>query len=133
MSLTGLSFIGAEGSNRSRELLTYPHVGPGGSAFPSGVWTQDSSAFLITGPIDPGPGRGSDLTIWRVPVDGSPAQPLATYNDSHGDSVTFSPDSRYAAFFQSGPLGPTGVAADYGWFVTPLTGEQGALAAASSA
>jgi len=132
MSLTGLSFIGADGSNRSRELLTYPHVGPGGSAFPSGIWTQDSSAFLITGPIDTGPGPGSDLTIWRVPVDGSPAQPLATYNDSHSDSVTFSPDGRNAAFFQSGPLGSTGVAADYGWFVTPLAGEQGALAAANS-
>jgi YVTN family beta-propeller protein len=133
LSLTGLSFIGADGSNRSRELLTYPHVGPGGSAFPSGVWTQDSSAFLITGPIDTGPGLGSDLTIWRVPVDGSPAHPLATYNDSHSDSVTFSPDGRYAAYFRSGPLGPTGVAADYGWFVTPLAGEQGALAAANSA
>lgn len=133
MSLTGLSFIGADGSNRSRELLAYPHVGPGGSAFPSGVWTQDSSAFLITGPIDPGPGRGSELTIWRVPVDGSPAQPLAAYNDSHSDSVTFSPDGRHAAFFQSGPLGLTGVAADFGWFITPLAGEQGALAAANSA
>jgi len=90
LSSTGLSFIGSDGRNRSRDLLTYPHVGPGGSAFPSGVWTQDSSAFLIAGPIDTGPGLGSDLTIWRVPVDGSPAQPLATYNDSHSDSVTFS-------------------------------------------
>ena len=133
LSSTGLSFIGSDGRNRSRDLLTYPHVGPGGSAFPSGVWTQDSSAFLIAGPIDTGPGLGSDLTSWRVPVDGSPAHPLATYNDSHSDSVTFSPDGRYAAFFRSGPLGPTGVAADYGWFVTPLAGEQGALAAANSA
>ncbi len=118
MSLTGLSFVDVDGNNRSQEVLTYPGVGIGGSAFPAGVWTQDSRAFVITGSIEPEPRTSLDFTIWRVPVDGSAAQLLAAYSASHPDSVTFSPDGRQAAFFQGYP--PEGVVTDYGWFVTPL-------------
>lgn len=128
MSPTGLSFVDVDGTHRNQELLTNPNVGLGGGSFPAGVWTQDSRAFVVTGPVAWEPTASSALTIWRVPVDGPPAEALATYSDSHSDSVTFSPDGQLAAYFQSGPLGPSGMAADFGWFVIPLAAEQGALA-----
>jgi hypothetical protein len=68
---------------------------------------------------------GLDLTIWRVPVDGALVhQPLATITNSHSDSVTFSPDGRYAAFYRADS---PGIATYSGWFVNPLALEVGPL------
>lgn len=124
MSLTGLSFLAMDGSHRSPEVLTYPRVGLE-AAFPSGVWTQDSSAFLIAGRIEAAPDPNSDMGIWRALPDGTPAQRLATFSQSQSDSITFSPDGRYAAFFRGDSIG---MVTYYGWFVTPLAPEAGPLA-----
>lgn len=133
ITLTGLRFLGLPEGDRREGALSYTQIGLLGPLYPSGVWTQDSRAFLITGSLAASPNTNVDFTIWSVPVDGSPAQPLAAVTGSIPDSVTFSPNGRSAAVFQSGALGPGGAATDYGWFVIPLAGEVGALAAASSA
>jgi virginiamycin B lyase len=125
LSTTALGLIHADGSNWRQDLFPYTAVGVPGRIIPSGVWTQDAGAFLITIPIESESGLGLNLTIWRVPVDGAPAQSLATITDSHSDSVTFSPDGRYAAFFRADS---PGIATHSGWFVTPLAPEAGPLA-----
>jgi YVTN family beta-propeller protein len=127
MSADGLGFSNADGGKTLPEVLTYPRVGLGGSAIPAGVWTQDSSAFLITSSYEPGAGMNT-YAIWRVPADGSPAELLATFTGSHPDSVTFSPNGRHAAFYSGTISGDY-----YGWFVADLPGEQGPLAIPSSA
>jgi len=127
MSTVGLGFLNADGGNYRPDVLTYPLVGLGGSAIPSGVWTQDSRAFLITSSYEPGAGMDT-YAIRRVPVDGSPAELLATFTGSHPGSVTFSPNGRHAAFYRGTISGDY-----YGWFVADLPGEQGWLAIPSSA
>ena len=130
LSTTALGLIHADGSNWRQDLFQYTAVGVPGRIIPSGVWTQDASAFLITIPTESESGLGLNLTIWRVPVDGALVhQPLATITNSHSDSVTFSPDGRYAAFFRADS---PGIATHSGWFVTPLALEIGPLAVPKS-
>jgi hypothetical protein len=64
ISLTGLSFLDLAGGGRGPAVLSYPRVGMQ-AALPSGVWTRDSTAFVITGPIQGDAPAGSDLSIWR--------------------------------------------------------------------
>jgi len=128
MTPTGLSFMDVDGSGLRPDVLTYPSVGEIGPVFPAGVWTADSSAFVITGSLERSPSTNQNFTIWRVPVDDSPAQALAAVTDSIIDSVTFSPDGRHAAFFRH--AGSAGQPTDFGWYITPLAPEAGALAVA---
>jgi YVTN family beta-propeller protein len=130
LSTTSLGLIHTDGSNR-QDLFQYTAEGVPGRIIPSGVWTQDAGAFLITIPTESESGLGLNLTIWRVPVDGALVhKPLAAIIDSHSDSVTFSPDGRYAAFFRADS---PGIATHSGWFVTPLALEIGPLAVPKSA
>ena len=126
MSATGLSFINTDGSGHGQDVLNYPNAGELGPLFPTGVWTQDSRAFVITGPGERNPSTNLNFTIWLVPVDGTPAQPLAAISDSVIDSVTFSPDGRHAAFVRA--EGPAGMPTDFVWTIIPLTPEAGPLA-----
>lgn len=112
ISTTSLGFINIDGSNYQQDVLPYVEVGMVTQDFPKGVWTQDSSSFLITGVFDLDPNTRSSA-IWWVPLDGSPAERLATFKDSHNDSVTFSPNGRHAAYYRGGGPG--------GWFITPLS------------
>jgi len=129
LSTTALGLIRVDGSNWRQDLFRYTAVGVPGRIIPSGVWTQDSSAFLIAAPTESESEFVLNLTIWRVPVDGAPAQPLATITDSHSDSVTFSPDGRYAAFFRADS---PGMVTHSSWFVTSLAPEAGPLAVPKS-
>jgi streptogramin lyase len=129
LSTTALGLIHADGSNWRQDLFRYTAVGVPGRIIPAGVWTQDASAFLIAAPMESESNFMLNFTIWRVPVDGSPAQTLATITNSHSDSVTFSPDGRYAAFFRADS---PGIATHSGWFVTPLAPEAGPLAVPKS-
>ena len=88
MSRTGFGFLATDGSGPYQELFAYPEVGFGGAAFPSGVWTLDASSFLLVAAGE----------IRRVPVDGSPVELLATLNDSHPDSVAFSPNGKHVSY-----------------------------------
>lgn len=126
-SATELSFINVDGTNWRKAVLTYPAVGMGDAVLlPSGVWTEDSSAFVFTGPMESDSPFVLNYTIWRVPADGSPAQSLATIADSHSGSVTFSPDGQRMAFLQD--INGDGLiqAEDYG--IMPLAAGAGPLA-----
>ena len=123
ISTTALGLIDVDGTNYRPTVLPFVQVGMVTQDFPVGVWTLDSSTFLIAGSFDLDPTTRSGA-IWRVPMDGSAAELLATFNDSSNDSVTFSPNGRYAAFYRGGGPG--------GWFITPLASEVGWLATPKS-
>jgi WD40 repeat protein len=125
MSPSEMGFINADGSNRRQEVLTYAEVGVPGPIFPTGVWTQDSRAFVMTGSFVNDPRYNINFTIWRIPVDGTSPEALATVTGSDPNSVTFSPDGKSASFLQTTDQQPPKVA---GWFVTSLIPEAGPLA-----
>jgi hypothetical protein len=125
MSPTALTFVNVDGSDLRQGLLTYSPAGAPGPLFPTGVWTQDSRAFLITGSFDWDPVSGTNFTIWRVPADGSPADALADIRLSDPRSVAFSPDGRHVAAILFTDEQPPEIA---GWFITPLATDVGPLA-----
>src|SRR5215211_184122 len=126
ISGTALSFLNADGSNWRQAVLTYPQVGAGDAVLlPSGIWAQDSRAFIFTGPMESEAPHILNYTIWRVPLDGSPGQSLATLTKSHSSSVTFSPDGKQMAFFQDMNGDGTIQADDY--CILPLAVEVGPL------
>ena len=98
---TGLSFYSFEGGRLRRDVLTYPAKGVPFAFTPWGVWTQDSSAFLIAAPVETGTSTIDTLTIWRVPVEGGQAQALITVNNSN-PQVIFAPDGSGAAIVRQG-------------------------------
>jgi dipeptidyl aminopeptidase/acylaminoacyl peptidase len=100
MSTNALSFINTDGSNRRQDVLTYPTVGLTAPLFPTGVWTQDSSAFLITGSLERDASSNINFSIWRILVNGSSSEIISTITGSDPSSVTFSPDGQRAAFVQ---------------------------------
>ena len=125
MSTNGLSFINVDGSNLRSDVLPYAQVGRTAPLFPKGVWTEDSTAFLITGSLEADPAFNINFAIWRVPLDGSAHTSLATVTKSDPGSVTFSPDGQRIAFIQPTDTNPPFSAA---WFITPLTGNASPLA-----
>ena len=124
MSPDSLGFINMDGSNQRSDVLTYPSLGLAGPLFPSGVWTRDSSAFLITAPVET-TGAGMDFAVWRVPVDGSAPESLAEILHSEPRSITFSPDGKHVAFVQFTDAQPPEID---GWLITSLASEAGPLA-----
>jgi len=125
MSPSHLSFINADGSNRRQDVLTYAEVGFTGPLFPMGAWTRDSRAFVMTGSFESDPNFDINFTIWRISVDGSSREALATVTKSTPNSVTFSPDGKSVSFLQSTDQQPSEIA---GWFVKSLVPEAGSLA-----
>ena len=124
MSPYNLTFINVDGSNPRSDVLTFSSVGLTGPVFPTGVWTQDSQAFVMTAPLD-NTSTGMNFTIWRVPADGSPPESLAEILRSEPRSITFSPDGKQVAFVQFTDTQPPEVG---GWLITSLTPEAGPLA-----
>ena len=125
MSPSDVGFINADGSNRRQAVLTYAEVGRPGPLFPVGVWTQDARAFVMTGSFESDPKFDVNFTIWRIPMDGSSPEALATVIGSHPGSVTFSPDGKSISFLQTTDQQPAEIT---GWFITPLIPEAGPLA-----
>jgi Tol biopolymer transport system component len=124
MSPNSLGFINVDGSNLRSDVLTYSSLALPGPVFPTGVWTRDSQAFIITASFE-NTSTGINFTVWRVPVDGSPPETLAKILRSEPGSTTFSADGKYVAFVQSTDTQPSEIA---GWIITPLTPEAGPLA-----
>jgi WD40 repeat protein len=125
MSPTHLDFINADGSNKRQDVLTYAEVGLSGPLFPTGVWTQDSRAFVMTGSFESDPSFNFNFTIWRIPIDGSSPEALASVTESTPNSVTFSPDGKSASFLDYSDQQPSEIA---GWFIRSLVPEAGPLA-----
>jgi len=113
MNTTGLSFFEVDSGRRQLEFPANPVVGDTGWFTNTGVWTQDSSAFVINALVEP-TNIISDYALWRVPVDGSPAAPLITFAAGTG-SVLFAPDGSAGAIF--GAASATG---PYAWFILPM-------------
>jgi hypothetical protein len=125
LSPVSLSFINADGSSRRQDVLTYPEAGLTGPLFPTGVWTADSSAFVLTGSFEMDPRTMINFTFWRVPVDGTAPVALASVLESDPNSVTYSPDGGYASYVQATDGQPPEVA---GWSVKPFEVQAGPLA-----
>jgi hypothetical protein len=125
MSPSDVGFINTDGSHKRQDVLTYAEVGLTGPLFPTGVWTQDSHAFVMTGSFESDPSYNVNFTIWRIPIDGSSPEALATVTGSHPSSVTFSPDGKSVSFLQTTDQQPSEIA---GWFIKPLIPEAGPLA-----
>ena len=124
MSPSSVGFISADGSNEQQDVLTYTEGGLTGPLFPTGVWTQDSRALVMTGSFERDPRFNINFKIWRIPVDGSSPEALATITGSDPNSVTFSPDGKSASFLQTTDQQPPEIA---GWFIKPLIPEAGPL------
>jgi hypothetical protein len=124
MSPNSLGFINVDGSNPRSDVLTYSSLGLPGPVFPTGVWTRDSQAIVITGSFE-NTSTGMNFTVWRVPVDGSAPESLVENLHSEPGSITFSPDGKQMAFVQSTDAQPPEIA---GWLITSLTPEAGPLA-----
>ena len=124
MTPNSLGFINVDGSNLRSDVLTYSSLNLPGPVFPTGVWTQDSQAFVITAAFE-NTNTDINFTIWRAPVDGSAPEKLAEILRSVPDSTTFSPDGKKMAFVQLTDTQPSEIA---GWSITPLTAEAGPLA-----
>ena len=125
LSPTSLSFIKSDGSNRHSDVLTYPEAGLTGPLFPTGVWTEDSHAFVLTGSFEKVPRGMLNFTFWRVPVDSSTPVSLATVLESDPNSVTYSPDGNYAAYVTATDGQPPEIA---GWSIKRFEVEAGPLA-----
>lgn len=125
LSPTGLGFINVDGSHLRSDALSFPEASLIGPFLPTGVWTQDSGAFVATGSFERDPMFNISFTLWKVPVEGSPPEALATIHRSDPRSVSFSPDGRWAAFAQHTDQEPSELA---GWSVIALPTGVGALA-----
>ena len=124
LSPKGLSLINVDGSNH-HDVLSDTEIGLTGPVFPTGVWTQDSTAFVMTSSLEFDPAYNINFDIWRVPVDGFPPETLATVTKSDPRSITFSPDGKHAAFLQVTDGQPPAIG---GWSITRLAGNVGPLA-----
>jgi hypothetical protein len=125
MSPTGLGFINVDGSHLRSDALSFPEAGLTGPLLPTGVWTQDSRAFVIIGSFELDPMFNISFTLWKVPLEGSAPEALATIHRSDPRSVTFSPDGRQAAFAQYTDQQPSELA---GWSIISLPAGVGPLA-----
>jgi len=121
VTTTGLSFMDVDSGQRRLEFAAAPIVGDTGWFTNAGVWTQDSSAFVINALVEP-TNIISDYALWHVPVDGSPAAPLITFAAGTG-SVIFAPDGSAGAYL--GAASGTGPSA---WFILPLPEDLGPVA-----
>lgn len=125
MSPSDVGFINVDGSNQRQDVLTYAEVGLTGPLFPTGVWTQDSRAFVTTGSFESDPNFNVNFTIWRIAIDDFSAEALGAVTGSNPNSVTFSPDGKSVSLLQTTDQQPSEIA---GWFVKPLIPEAGPLA-----
>jgi hypothetical protein len=117
---SGLRFIDVETGRQQLELPAAPVVGDTGWFTNAGVWTQDSSAFVINALLEP-TNLISDYALWRVPMDGSPAAELISFAAGTG-SLIFSPDGSAGAYMGAA----SGTSST--WFIVPLPEDLGPVA-----
>lgn len=122
VNTTGLSFFDVESGARRLDFPAAPVVGDMGWFTNAGVWTEDSSAFVINALVEPSNTGPSDYELWRVPVDGAPAARLISFSAGTG-SVVYAPDGSSAAMLRSASMVGPSV-----WVMVPLPEDLGALA-----
>jgi hypothetical protein len=105
MDLPGkINLVNADGSDPRDALVTFPSVLTYSEVpfYPPPTWSPDSTFFLVAIPsLDP-LAPDASITVWRIPVDGSPAKILFTINTSFFLSGLpfFSPDLSQVAYLQ---------------------------------
>lgn len=103
---TSISLVNMDGSNRRESLLTFPVIGIGeGPFYAKPVWAPDSSRLLVAIPPEDlfaqlSQGLPSEMTLWEIPVDGSPARELGRVLARPLIGPSFSPDLGRMAFLR---------------------------------
>ena len=118
---TGLLLFDVDSGRQQLEFPAGPVVGDTGWFAGAGVWTQDSSAFVINALVEP-TDVISGYELWRVPVDGSPAAELVSFPAGTG-SVVYAPDGSQAAI-----LGAATAVGQSARFLLPLPEDLGPVA-----
>jgi len=105
---TGIDLLVIGGGGRSDDVVAYPHIGLGHSAYRANpVWAEDGSAFSLALPSADPFGGNATLTVWEVAADGGNAQELATFTGfplptyPNFGSAIFSPDRSQIAFYRA--------------------------------
>ncbi len=113
VNTTWLSFFDVDSGRRRLEFPAAPVVGDTGWFTNAGVWTQDSTAFVINALVEPTTVI-SGYALWRVPLDGAPAAALITSSAGTG-TVVFAPDGTSGAYLVAASgAGPSS------WLIAPL-------------
>ena len=103
---TQIDLLWLDGSTPRRHLLTYPMVSTA-SEFPfiaRPQWSRDGSYLLVfIPPVDPLAVTPQPSTVWRLPVDGSPASQIAAFTTARYWGVSdptplFDPTLNYLAY-----------------------------------
>jgi hypothetical protein len=97
-----VSLVDADGTNRRDRTLTYTPIAThsGDARYVRPVWASDGSELMVAvPPPDPDARPLQQTTIWRIPIDGAPAELVATINAlPTEDTVSFSSLLTYVAF-----------------------------------
>jgi len=118
---TGLLILDVDSGRQRLEFPAGPVVGYTGWFAGAGVWTQDSSAFVINALVEP-TNVISSYELWRIPVDGSSEEKLISFPAGTA-SVVFAPDGSQAAV-----LGAATAVGPSARFLLPLPEELGPVA-----
>jgi hypothetical protein len=107
---TSISLINADGSNRRDNVLVYPSVITYSEYqwYSSPNWWPDSSQLSVVIPSEDPFAPGASMTVWNVPMDGSPAFFLGTYTTDlalFNSNLLISPDMTKVAYMQR--VGPS--------------------------
>ena len=118
---TGLLIFDVESGRQPLEFPAAPLVADTGWFAGAGVWTQDSSAFVINALVE-STNVISGYELWRVPVDGSSEEKLISFQAGTA-SVVFAPDGSQAAV-----LGAATAVGPSARFLLPLPEDLGPVA-----
>lgn len=94
-----ISLIGMDGENLRPDILTYGLISTYSeyAYYPSPVWLPDASALLVAiPPTEPLAEPRLPFSLWRIPVDGSPAVRLVDFLSAppFEEEPAFSPDAQ---------------------------------------
>lgn len=97
-----VSLIDADGGNRRDSVLTYAPVEMYSASdyYAQPAWSADGDSLLVAiTPADPQVRPIQHTTIWRIPIDGDPAELVTTIDALPiEDAVSFSHDLNYMAY-----------------------------------
>jgi hypothetical protein len=93
---TNISLIDVDGSNRRDDVLTYPAVITYSEYqwYSLPRWWPDGSQLSVVIPSEDPMARNASMTIWNIPIDGTPSTSIGTYTT---DLALFDSDSLISA------------------------------------
>ncbi len=98
-----LDLMNVEARNRHAAGVEYFAIGFGEHyVYPPLAWYPDSRSLLLAQPSSEDIQTDVPFTIWRIPIDGSPAEKLGDFS-GFVPSITLSPDLSKVAFWRAEP------------------------------